>query len=155
MNSRFPLALHGLSPAILVNAIWHRYPGVMQLSQRTWHYSDFIMGPMASQITSTIVYWTVCSCPDEKKIKLRFTGLCEGNSPVTGEFPAQRSVTRNSFSIWKRHYGLFSVEASWWQKQCLTLVLLSYDIISHCTYWITSAPLHEIWICVKQMCESV
>ena len=28
----------------------------------------------------------------------RVTGLCEGNSPVTGEFPAQRPVTR-SFDI--------------------------------------------------------
>ena len=26
-----------------------------------------------------------------KKSKLRVTGLCEGNSPVTGEFPAQRA----------------------------------------------------------------
>ena len=29
--------------------------------------------------------------------KLRITGLCEGNSPVTGEFPAQRPVTRKIF----------------------------------------------------------
>ena len=26
-----------------------------------------------------------------KTLKLRVTGLCEGNSPVTGEFPAQRA----------------------------------------------------------------
>ena len=29
--------------------------------------------------------------------KVRVTGLCEGNSPVTGEFPAQRPVTRKMF----------------------------------------------------------
>ena len=32
--------------------------------------------------------------------KLRVTGLCEGNSPVTGEFLAQKPVTRKNFSIW-------------------------------------------------------
>ena len=30
----------------------------------------------------------------KKTSKLRVTGLCEGNSPVTGEFPAQGPVTR-------------------------------------------------------------
>ena len=32
-----------------------------------------------------------------KKTKLRATGLCEGNLPVTGEFPSQRLVTRKMF----------------------------------------------------------
>ena len=31
----------------------------------------------------------------KKTSKLRVTGRCEGNSPVTGEFPSQRPVTRN------------------------------------------------------------
>ena len=57
----------------------------------TFHYNDIIMGAMASQITSlTIVYSTVYWRPRSKKAsKLRVTGLCEGNSPVTGEFPSQ------------------------------------------------------------------
>ena len=33
----------------------------------------------------------------KKTTKLRVTGLCEGNSPVTGEFPAQSPVTRKMF----------------------------------------------------------
>ena len=32
--------------------------------------------------------------------KLRVTGLCEGNSPVTGEFPAQRASNAEHLSIW-------------------------------------------------------
>ena len=57
------------------------------------HYSDVIMSVMASQITSlTIVYSTVYSrCRSKKTSKLRVTGLFAGNSPVTGEFPAQRA----------------------------------------------------------------
>ena len=57
------------------------------------HYNDVITSTMASQITSlTLVYSTVYSRGRLKKTsKLRVTGLCEGNSPVTGEFPAQRA----------------------------------------------------------------
>ena len=39
-----------------------------------------------------------------KKIsKLRVTGLCEGNSPATGEFPTQRASNAENVSIWWRH----------------------------------------------------
>ena len=31
--------------------------------------------------------------------KLRVTGLCEGNSPVTGELPAQRASNAENVSI--------------------------------------------------------
>ena len=39
----------------------------------------------------------------KKTSKLRITGLCEGNSPVTGEFPAQRASDTENVSIWWRH----------------------------------------------------
>ena len=42
-----------------------------------------------------------------KKIsKLRVTGLCEGNSPETGEFPAHRDSNAENVSIWWRHHVL-------------------------------------------------
>ena len=40
----------------------------------------------------------------EKASKLRVTGLCAGNSPVTGEFPAQRASNAENVSIWWRHH---------------------------------------------------
>ena len=40
----------------------------------------------------------------KKTSKLRITGLCEGNSPVTGDFPAQRSSNAETVSIWWRHH---------------------------------------------------
>ena len=44
-----------------------------------------------------------------KKIsKLRVTGLCVGNSPVTGEFPTQRTSNAENVSIWWRHHGHMS-----------------------------------------------
>ena len=36
--------------------------------------------------------------------KLRVTGLCVGNSPGTGEFPAQRASNAENVSIWWRHH---------------------------------------------------
>ena len=35
--------------------------------------------------------------------KLRVTGLCAGNSPVTGELPAQKASNTENVSIWWRH----------------------------------------------------
>ena len=64
------------------------------------------MTAMASEITGvSIVYLTICSGTDQRKTsKLRVTGLCEGNSPVTGEFPAQRASYAENVSIWWRHH---------------------------------------------------
>ena len=36
--------------------------------------------------------------------KLRVTDLCTGNSPVTGEFPAQMASNAENVSIWWRHH---------------------------------------------------
>ena len=36
--------------------------------------------------------------------KLRVTGLCAGNSPGTGEFPAQMACYAEDISIWWRHH---------------------------------------------------
>ena len=57
------------------------------------HNSDVITGAMESQITSlAIVYSIVYLGVDQRKHKkICVTGLCAGNSPVTGKFPAQRA----------------------------------------------------------------
>ena len=60
------------------------------------------MSLMASQITSlTIVHSTVYSDADQRKHKkLHVTGLCVGNSPVTGKFPTQKASYTENVSIW-------------------------------------------------------
>ena len=40
----------------------------------------------------------------KKASKLRVTGLCVGNSPVTGEFPTQMASNTENVSIWWRHH---------------------------------------------------
>ena len=68
------------------------------------------MGEVATPITSlTSVYSSVYTGADQRKIsKLRVTGLCEGNSPVTGEFPAQRASNAENVSIWWSHHIVFN-----------------------------------------------
>ena len=63
------------------------------------------MSATASQITIlTIVYSTVYSGADQRNIKLRVTDFCVGNSPLAGEFPAQRASNAENVSIWWRHH---------------------------------------------------
>ena len=40
----------------------------------------------------------------KKTSKLRVTGLCAGNSPGTGEFPARMASNAENVSIWWRHH---------------------------------------------------
>ena len=40
----------------------------------------------------------------KKTSKLRVTGLCAGNSPKTGEFPAQKASNAENVSIWWHHH---------------------------------------------------
>ena len=59
-----------------------------------------------------------------KKIsKLHVTGLCTGNSPETGEFPAQRASNAEFFSIWWRHHGL-PRPVIWWETYMYNVVFL-------------------------------
>ena len=45
----------------------------------------------------------------KKTSKLHMTGLCEGNSLVTGEFPAQRASNVENASIWWHHHEIWCV----------------------------------------------
>ena len=56
-------------------------------------------------------------CRSKKISKLRVTGLCAGNSPLTGEFPAQRAS--NAEIAWWRHHDdicmtRYKVWGTWW-----------------------------------------
>ena len=60
----------------------------------------------------------------KKTSKLRVTGLCAGNSPGTGEFPAQMASNAENVSIWWRHHG--------WKE----------DVGN----WIDAIWCHEVWV---------
>ena len=118
------------------------------------HYIDVIMSGMASPIISvSIVYSTVCSGVDQRKIlKLRVTGLCAGNSPVTGHFPAQRASNSENVSIGWRHHELPSSVTHWglsrpyfnsrWLRRDCVFPLQYWQIIfdSKYVYWMYGIP---------------
>ena len=69
----------------------------------------------------------------KKTSKLRVTGLCAGNSLVTGEFPAQRASNVENVSIWRLHHADTSFAISpcicakwhtWWHH--LGVIFVSY-----------------------------
>ena len=64
------------------------------------------MDTMACQITSLTIVYSIVYPGAEKKSKLRVTGLCVGNSPVTGEFPAQMASNAKNVSIGWRHHEM-------------------------------------------------
>ena len=64
------------------------------------HYSDVIMGAMASQNTNSTVFFHV---QIKENIKAPRHWLL-WNSPVTGEFPAQMASNAENVSIWWRHH---------------------------------------------------
>ena len=121
-----PMIPHSNNGLFNINTI--RYISIMSMACNveyfTVHYCDVIMGAVASQITSlTIVYSTVYSDADQrKKSKLRVTGLCEGNSPGTGEFPAQMASNTENASIWWRHHD----SCKWPMSLCIIFSRLCY-----------------------------
>ena len=71
----------------MVQCDYHYWYLKMKLLQ--WRHNEHDVDSITNL---TNVYSTVYSGPDQrKKSKLRVTGLCEGNSPVTGVFPTQRA----------------------------------------------------------------
>ena len=62
----------------------------LEVSRASIHSSDVIMGPPDGECLLNRLF----SRRSKETSKLRDTGLCEGNSPVTGEFPAQKGQWR-------------------------------------------------------------
>ena len=69
------------------------------------HYNDVILGMMASHQPHDCLLNCLFRRRSKKTSKLRFTSLCAGNSPVTGEFPAQKASNADDVSIWWRHHA--------------------------------------------------
>ena len=49
----------------------------------------------------------------KKTSKLCVIGLCEGNSPMTSEFPALKASNEEDVTIWLRHHGGKKYGESW------------------------------------------
>ena len=69
-----------------------------------FHYNDV---PLTSFSLKSPVIWLfvkqVMRTHIKEISKSALLALCDGNSPVTGEFPAQRDSNAEKASIWWRH----------------------------------------------------
>ena len=74
----------------------------------------------------------------KKTSKLRITGRCEGNSPVTGEFPAQMSSNVKNVSTWS-HYGPVM------SKMALSYLFSAFMIWSNMYVYIYISCLEREW----------
>ena len=76
----------------------------------------------------------------KKTSKLHVTGLCAGNSPGTGDFPAQMASYAENISIWWRHHD---------KTVCIFCARPIVCITCDCTVIITSyyslSPRDVIW----------
>ena len=98
------------------------------------------MGAMASQITGvSIVYSTVClGARIKENIKLRVTGISEGNSSVTGEFPSQsRASNAENASFWWRYHIIFVSEKCIWRRIYTSVENITFGYSNIACYVIT------------------
>ena len=96
-----------LSEAMLVcftDAYVHHLASVSYYISLQWHHNKH--DGVSNHQTHDCVLNCLFMRRSKKTSKLRVTGLCEGNSPETGEFPAQRTSNAENVSIWWRHHVL-------------------------------------------------
>ena len=74
----------------------------------------------------------------KKTSKLRVTGFCAGNSPVTGEFPTQRASNAENVSIWWRHHVVWSIPSDGNDVSQLGAIL-KYDSCYKAIFVVTGA----------------
>ena len=68
------------------------------LSQWRHNELDSVSNHLDGLLNRLFRHWS------KKTSKLRVTGLCAGNSPMTGQFPAQKASDAENISIWWRHH---------------------------------------------------
>ena len=98
----------------------------------------------------------------KKTSQLRVTGLCVGNSPGTGEFPAQMAIKAENISIWWRHHGytdkhthtqicIWGLQSflRWWLPSTLWAGPLFFSSTTTRDVWII--PSYQILGCVSCM----
>ena len=87
----------------------------------------------------------------KKTPKLRFTGLCEGNSPVTGEFAAQRASKAENVSIWWCHHVAVCCIIN---TKPLPLLMVAYSVSAVLRNTFSTLVIKEYWKFVGLKCQS-
>ena len=80
---------------------WHSYPGLFQFPLQ-WRHHEHNGIPNHWRLDCLLNH--LSKRGSKKTPKLCVTGICEGNSPVNGEFPTQRTSNAENVSIWWGHH---------------------------------------------------
>ena len=88
-----------------------------------WHHNERIV--VSNHQPHGCLLNHLFSCRSKKTSKLRVTGLCAGNSPGTGEFPAQMASNTEKVSIWWRHHAQANFFCSF-HRQVITTSSFEY-----------------------------
>ena len=84
-----------------------------------------------------------------KTSKLLVTGLCAGNSPGTGDFPAQMASNAENVSIWWRHHecgNLTMILFVFFNKWISILVSISDRSVHYCPACRTTLITTRFWV---------
>ena len=92
-------------------------------------------------------------CRSKKTPSLRVTGLCVGNSPVTGEFHTQRASNAENVCIWWRHHAYLHML----QQNCCLVVSTPFNAFAFAPITLPVFGLTQnyffckIWIVMKNL----
>ena len=103
----------------------------------------------------------------KKTSKLCVTGLCAGNSPVTGEFHGQMASNAENVSIWWHHHDIFRVtgplcgeftghrwipltKASHAELDIFFALRLNIRLSKHSRGWWFETPSRPLWCRCKE-----
>ena len=129
-----PLDLHGftLIPSSISDDIYYKMWAAITYPLR-WRHNDH--AGVSNHQPHGCLLNRLFRRKSKKTSKLRVTGLCVGNSPGTGEFPAQMASYAENVSIWWRHHEFpnfngVTVEVWEWMNN-LSYILLCTWLFVH------------------------
>ena len=103
---------------LIIKLLWGIYIALTEYYILLWHHID--RDGVSNHRCLDFLFNRLFRRRSKKKSKLRVTGLCEGNSPMTGQFPTQRASDAENVSIWWRHHSIaaFALFSSCPSKTC-------------------------------------
>ena len=128
-------------------ALWDAYSSVNRnvgSAMSAKHYSKVICKGISSQLLLDCLLNSIFRRRSKKTLKLRVTGLCEGNPPYTGGFSSQGASNAENFSIWWRHHGTMHklhTLSSWTNWNDIPIIpyifenLISFVTLTHHQYF--------------------
>ena len=90
---------------ILYNRV--QFPVMFHMDTLQWRHND--RDSVSNHQPHDCLLNRLFRCRSKKTSKLRVTGLCGGNSPVTVEFPKQMASNTENVPIWWRHHDKLNI----------------------------------------------